>query len=826
MKVSLNWIKEFTKITLPPKELKDVISVSLTEAENIENFGEKYSGIIVAKVLEVQKHPKSDGLLVLKLDVGDLTKTVVIQVCPVKVGDKVPYLKPGTVIPESVLAGGKGIKVEKTKIKEVESEGMIPSGREMALNYDHTTVYTVSGELKPGEDISQSLDLVDQILEIKNKSLTNRPDTFSIIGMARELAAMQREKFQDIDWLGKPELIKPEVPNEERLPIKVVNNAKALCRRYIAVVLDDIKIQDSPSWMQIRLSKHGIHPVNNIVDITNYLMLLTGQPSHAFDYDTIKSKDTVLKGDVTINVRLGKPGEKITTIDEQVKDLYDDTVVIADSSNPIGIAGVMGGKDTEISDLTTRVIFQVENLDMYNVRKTSMKTGLMTDAVTRFSKGLDPNRCESVLYKGIQMMQELCNAKIASKIYDYYEEKIESRFLTVSTDKIRKRLGVEIKNDEIKDILERLGITVKTGSNEDEFILEIPTYRPDLRIPQDIDEEVIRIYGYNKIVPKLPMRSIAPVTVDREPENRKRIRRVFKSIGANELFIYSFTGPDLYNMCNLTLNNCHQLKNPLSPALSYMKPVLLPSILEKIPQNVKTKPELACFEIDIINPMKSADEDVKVNLPAEYWHLGLVHSLSYYHAKLYLDTLMNNLGVLDYNLILPSNISKDKVMDWIKFEMPLFNASRTGLIKVADQIIGLIGEINPFTISKLGLPAHTSGFEIRLDDFDFAIPDIPRYKNPSKYPEVIHDFSLVTDVDVPYDAIVDAIKFADSDSKLISDISCIDIYQDNKNKNNKKTTLRISFQGENKTLKDDDIEAIRSDILKSVKKRVGGVLVS
>jgi len=431
MKVSLNWVKEFTKIEIPPQELKDRVSVSLTEVERIENFGKVYEGIVVAQVEKVEEHSRSDGLLILQLNLGKSRVQVIVQKCPVKKGDKVPYLKLGLTVPETVGLGSDEVKVQKAEIKGVKSDGMVPSGRELGLDGDHTTVYTVPDDVAVGSSFEHSLDLVDQIMEIKNKALTHRPDTFSVVGLAREIAAIQGTEFKNLDWLENPGSIKPGSV-QERYEVKIQNDAQALCARYMAVVIDNVKVGPSPKWMQVRLVKMGIRPINNVVDISNYLMLEAGQPSHAFNYDKVVSMDPQFGGKVKekaiITIRMAREGEKMTTIDGQLKDLYRETLIIADSTNPIGIAGVMGGKSTEISNDTTRIIFQVENLDMYSIRRTSKKVGLSTDAVTRFSKGLDPSLCEPVMYKAIQMFSEFCGGKMASELFDGYRDPGKKHF--------------------------------------------------------------------------------------------------------------------------------------------------------------------------------------------------------------------------------------------------------------------------------------------------------------------------------------------------------------------------------------------------------------
>lgn len=821
MKLSLNWIKEYTKIVLPPEELKEKLDVSLTEVEHIYNFGEKYEGMIVAKVVEVKNHPKSDKLLVLILDLGNSKDVqVVVQQCPVKPGDKVVYLKPGLVVPETINKKQDPIKVESVDIKGVNSVGMVPSGRELELNYDHTTVYTLPDDTKIGDELVHALDLEDKILEIENKHLTNRPDCFGMAGLAREISAVQDTEYKELKWLREPELIKPKTA-ENRLPVKVNIQAETFCNRYMAVVLDNVEIKPSPLWLQIRLAKLGIRPVNNVVDISNYLMLETAQPSHAFDYDAIVSRDPEFDGTAVINVRLAKPSEKLTTIDGELKELYSDTVIIADHKSPLGIAGVMGGKDTEITNDTNRVIFQVESLDMYNIRKTSKKVGIVSDASSRFSRGQDPNKCEPVLYKAVEMLRELAGAEIASEIEDVYPDPEREHFVHVNTDFIRNKIGKKIENEEIIKTLNNLGLRTKYDENSGNITVTAPTFRPDIRIPADIVEEVARIHGYNNISPTLPKKRINPGKINKSRQKQLRIKHIMKEMGANELYTYSFVGAELYSACKLSLNNAHKIRNALSPDLEYMRPVLLPSLLEKVPQNVKYEEELALFEIDKINPNKKGNIDTD-DLPEEPVHIGLVHTLSYYHAKKYLETLMENLYIDEYEILPLDDVKDDSKPDWVKYAENSYHPMRTALIKIGESIAGIIGEVSPNTVDEMELPNNTSVFELRLEDFDNYIKDIPDYREPSKFPAVIQDFSFITEWEVRYDSIVDTIRSLDKDRDVIQGIECIDIYSEYDE--TKKTTIRVEFRSYEKTLDEEEIEELRNEIISEVEKETGGEL--
>jgi phenylalanyl-tRNA synthetase beta chain len=820
MKASLNWIKEYTKLTLTPEELRDRVSVSLTEVESLEEFGEKFKNMVVSEVVSVDTHEKSDDLLVLELDTGRSNVQVVVQKCPVKVGDLVPYLPPGTMIPGEIGAMGKKGKVEVASIKGIESNGMVPSGRELGLNHDHTTVYTIPEKAEVGSPFSQVLELTDQILEIKNKALTHRPDVFSIEGLAREIAAIQGTKYKPLSWLKDWEGLKPEKDTEDRYPVIIENDAKALCPRYMAVVLDGVRVKASPKWLEVRLAKHGIRPVNNIVDISNYLMLEVGQPSHTFDYDKVVGKDPNFDGTAVITVRMAKGGEKITTLDGQSRELHSDTVIIADSANPIGVAGVMGGKDTEITNDTKRVIFQVENLDMYNVRKTAMKLGLISDAVTRFSKGLDPNMTEPVLYKGMTMMQELAGGTVASKIQDHYDSPVRPKSISTSPGLIRARLGAEISDSKMTDILGRLGLEPKIDKKNNTITVMVPTNRRDLSIQQDLDEEIVRIYGYDNVKPTHPVREVRPVPFNQSRELKIEIKQDLKGMGANELYTYSFVGKDLYEICGLSIEEAHKLRNPLSPELEYMRPVILPSLCEKIGQIVKEKPEAAVFEIDMVNPVGTVGGPAA--LPEEPWHCALMHTKGYYSAKLYLEELLKSLHVRGFSLVSPVKSDISGTPAWISHIMPMFHPSRLAMVKVGKETIGVIGELRTEARESLGDEATLAGFELDCDVLADHVSKTPCYQEPSVYPSVVHDFSFVVDRDVPYDALISVVER--EESEIVKEVRCVDIYAQTDTSPKKKVTIRVVMQSREKTLEDADIESARKDIIDAVAGKVGGTL--
>jgi phenylalanyl-tRNA synthetase beta chain len=443
-----------------------------------------------------------------------------------------------------------------------------------------------------------------------------------------------------------------------------------------------------------------------------------------------------------------------------------------------------------------------------------MKLGLFTDAVTRLSKGMDPNLCKPVVVKAAEMMKELSGGKIASDIEDDYRMKTKEGKLTVDPEKIRTDLGVEVENAEIKDILQRLGLGVKGGKI---FELTIPTFRADLKIPEDINEEVARIYGYDKVEPTLPVRKITPVSDDKYRSSIVKTKKLLSSFGANEMYTYSFVSKDLYKNSGLTVDGCYKLVNAISPELVYMRPLIFPSLLEKVPGNYKNFGDFCSFEVDIVDPCKKKNR----GLPEERWHLGVAHTQSFYHLKLYLEHMLKGLNVSDFELIPLGGLGGYKVSSWIKYAGGGFHPLRSGLIRVGKDIVGIIGEIDVAVRGKLDLPSGMSVFELDMDYLSCYIKDTPDYILVSKYPTIVRDYSFVTAKTVLYKEIYDSIRSVKSD--LIRDIDCLDIYS-KKESDEKKTTFRITYQSNSKTLESEDIDEVEKNIISNLKKKVHGRL--
>lgn len=831
MKISFNWIKKYLQQTdITPQELSDKIKLHLSDIESFENLHEKYKNLLIGEIVKKQEHPNADKLGVYEVKIGQKKAVQVVAGDKnLKVGDKVVYLPPKTKVPYNAYPDRFDGIIQKAKLRGIESNGMLASEKELGISSDHDRVMTLELECKAGQDVANVLGLNDYIFEVENKTLTIRPDTFGLIGISRDISGFLNLPFTTPDWLNNPSKIKPKELKKEKLPLKILNKTQRLCPRYMAITMSDVQIKPSPLWLKIFLSSLGIKPINNVVDITNYLMVLTGQPLHAFDYDKVISKDLHYKDKAIITVRTAKMGEKLTTIDQKTRELNEKTVVICDSQNPIAIGGVMGGLETEIDKDTKNIIIESANFDLYNIRKTSMSLGLVTDAVTRFSKGQDPNLCEPVLYKATELIKEICNGEIASNAQDNYLELPKPHRLTFSIKYFQKHTNLKLQKNEILQILSNIEIKEIATKDEDLVTLEIPTYRQDLKIPEDIHEEIARLHGYTKIELTLPTRKITSTPPNHSIEFDKTLRTILKGLGANELLTYNFTNEKHYKNCDLEIKNCYKIINPLSPELEYMRSTLIPSLFEKVNLNINNGyEEFVLFEINKIH--NKLDFCKKEQLPLENKVLSMIFTKDtdnlYYHIKYYLDYLLKQLKIQNLNYENLSNMKAESLPNHIKIITPMFDINKSAIISSESNgqkiYLGIIGEPNLNVQKKLKLIQPVGILELSLNKLRIIKKQKIERVNFSKYPKISQDLCFVLNKEIPYSILQERISTILHRRKLNFMLQPIDIYQPKNEDKLKQTTIRLILQHKEKTLKEKDIKSIREIIEKDIKKSLGG----
>ncbi|HXY18301.1 MAG TPA: phenylalanine--tRNA ligase subunit beta, partial [Candidatus Nitrosopolaris sp.] len=575
MKVSLNWVKEFTSVDLPVDELVEKIGAQLGAVEEVEEIGKKYQGILVVKVVLAEKHPNADRLTFCLVDDGKANKKVkrnkdglIEIVCGapnVKTGQLAVWIPPGATVPATY--DKEPFVIEAREIRGKTSHGMLASLKELALGDSHNGIVVLDMG-KPGDSFAKTLWLDDYIIDIENKMFTHRPDCFGMLGVAREIAGIQHKAFQSPDWYRENASL-PTDGRKNVLKITVKNDVPKLVPRFCAVAIKDVKVEPSPAWMQSFLARVGVRPINNIVDITNLVMLETAQPIHAYDYDKLKTG--------VLGVRLSKKGEQLKLLGGKTIKLDDGAVVITDGKQPVGLGGVMGGAGTEVDENTKNIVLEVANFDMNLTRRTAMTYGLFTDAAVRFTKGQSPDQNMAVLCRAVNHALQFAGGRQASAVVDDFakqETRNKKQEIVVGAEFVNSRLGLNLSGAEIKKLLENVEFKVELSGGS--LKITPPFWRMDIAIPEDIVEEVGRLYGYDKLPVVLPPRDLSPVQPNPRVVFKDRLRDILSRAGANEVLTYSFVHGSLMQKVGQDPKDAYRIANALSPDVQYYRLSLTP----------------------------------------------------------------------------------------------------------------------------------------------------------------------------------------------------------------------------------------------------------
>jgi phenylalanyl-tRNA synthetase beta chain len=849
MKISIKSIEKLTPVNIPEDSLEQRLTTQVVNVEGIERLGEKYAGILVAQIVEKADHPDSDKMAVYQVNIGAKTVQVVASDKVLQIGDKCPYLPPESKVPFNAHPEKFDGVIKAMELRGVMSEGMLATSKELEFSVDHEKVLVLDTDVEPGTLLSEAYGLDDLVIDAENKGLTNRPETFGLIGFAREVSGIQSLQFTTPKWFSYQhneyrELYSDLIAELEsyksgtektRAGFSVNHQADRLSPRYMLIALDNIEVKSSPVWLQVELMKAGIRSINNVVDITNYLMVLTGQPLHAMDYDKCHpDKD----GKINIVVRKAKKGERLTVIDGKSLVLDEEIVVICDDSGPQDLAGVMGGMSSEITRSTKRILLECANFDMYNIRKTSNKTGIKSDAVTRFARSQDPNMCEAVIFKAIEMFKELCGAKVASQLADIVAYPRDPRKVSISVSRLNAHIGLDFDANKIAQILKNVELETEVDKNDSDIMhVLIPTYRQDLNIREDIHEEVARLYGFNNIEITMPTRSIAPTTKNGYMTFTTQMRDSLVSMGAYDLITYNFVGDAMFKKTGQDISLAYHIINSLSPELEYMRTSLTPGLLEKVGMNHSGGvEEFAISEINIAHIKGIIDTE---NLPYEWKLNSLVFSAidkiaktkyegsPYYTAKLYLDGLLKDLKAKEVRYEALTEISHHNELPvWLHNLITLYNPKLTAVVTYEMEskryYLGIVGEFTSSVKKAFGLPAYSAGYEINIENLMQIAKAVNTYVEPSKYPATVQDLCFVADRDVPYNAIVKAISGElTKDNNILFKVDPVDIYMSDKASVTKQMTFRISVQGKNEVLNEKYMGDLRTRLSENVLNATG-----
>ena len=789
MLVSYNWLKQYTNVEDNANALAEKITRGGIEVEGVEYLAEEISNVVVGYVVSKEKHPDAEKLNVCQVNVGEEENLQIVCGAPnVDAGQYVIVAKVGAKLP--------GIKIKKAKLRGVESQGMICSLAELGLsksvvpkNYQEG-IYVFETEQELGSDVIEVLGLNDYILDL---SITpNRADALSMRGLTYELGALYNNKvgFNDVE----------KEENYEATSLQVAIESDS-CRNYVGQVVKNVEVKSSPLWLQTRLMNSGIRPINNIVDITNYVLLEFGQPMHAFDKDLVGDK---------IVVRDAKEGEVLETLDGEERKLQTTDLVITDGTRAIALGGVMGGKNTEVSEETKNIILESAYFNPTTVRRTSAAHGLRSDSSARFEKGIDPNMQKAALARAVELILELCpNAVVESSVGVVNKE--EEKVVEITTSYINNYLGITLSTEEIAAILEGLSFTVEvTGEN---LVVKVPTRRPDIAIKQDLVEEVIRIYGYDNLASTLPKFSKTTKGGLTYSQRMVRdLRAVYASLGFNDTINYSLVSEE--EATEYTLEDHHKVRllMPMTETHSTLRQSLVPGLLNTVQYNVARKQkDLKLLEIGRVF-FGSGDDNIQ---PKETLYLSAAltgeeratkwlkesSSLDFFAAKGYLEVVFDRLGL-------------DEKVTYKKSKLEGMHPGRFAEVYLGEKRIGFIGEVHPQVADKLGLNT-TYVFEINLDEVISESKVKPKYEEVTKYPEITRDIAMLVDVKDEYQNIYNVIESVNS--KLITKVELFDLYVGAELLVGKKSlALTITYSDKQKTLTDEEVTAVHDKVLSAL----------
>lgn len=814
MNISLSWLKDFVNIpkSLSPEELGLKLTMHTVEIEGVMKEADKYKNIIVGKILEIKKHPNADKLQLAKVDIGSKELRIVCGAPNIKVGQLVPVALVGSILPN-------GLEIKEVEVRGEKSEGMMCAEDELGLGEDHAGIMILE-KAKVGQKFSDYLKLEDVIFELDNKSITHRPDLWCHYGVAREIGAFleakmtkEFERIQELDLKS----------NSQAEKIKVDVADFDLCPRYMAVRMDNIEIKESPKWIQDRLIAVGSRPINNIVDITNYVMLELGQPMHAFDAELVDE----------IIVRRARKSEVIETLDGEKRELNDSMLVIADSKKPIAIAGVMGGGNSEISEKTTSIIIESANFEATSIRKTSQKLGLRTDASMRFEKSLDPNLCFTALARFVELVKkDVKKSKLSSAVADEKKFELNQGPINLNLDWVNRRIGENIEKSKVVQILSSLGFEIseqeQKPNSEDGEVLEvkIPTWRAtkDVSIPEDLMEEIARINGYDNLNPKMPNVLMEAPEINEERMRVRKIKNIL-SLGAKltEIYSYPFVGEEQLKKLNIDYSGHIRLANPISTQHTMLRQSLIPNMLEALRFNQARYEKVNIFEIGSVYlniPGEiNKDEKSKDMLPFQEKRLGIVI------ASDKEKTLLSRAkGVLRYMLNELIGRDLDIIFEQAEDYMSWADEGNIALVKSMGLNLGFVTSLNRSAVQKFGIKKEAVAIELRLSELFSIMNNISdkKYKELPKFPPLERDLSFVVDSKILYNDIKNEIENFD---ELISAVELFDVYEGEKlGKGKKSLAFHITYQPSDKTLTQEEVDKIQSQLVKKLEDKFEAII--
>ncbi|MGL4730248.1 MAG: phenylalanine--tRNA ligase subunit beta [Clostridium sp.] len=791
MKVPVKWLNDYVDINVSPKELADALTLSGSKVEELVVTGDDITNVVTGKITKIERHPDAEKLVICAVDINkEEPIQIVTAATNMKEQDIVPVALHG-----ATLHGG--LKIKKGKLRGVVSQGMFCSEEELGTAGDEPVhgLLILPEDTPIGVDIKEVVKMGSAVIEFEITS--NRQDCLSVVGIARETAATLRISYK------MPSLKYSAKCNENICDSYKVDIKDSLCRRFMLKGIKNVKIEQSPGWMQERLLEVGVRPINNIVDITNFVMIELGQPLHAYDAREIKSNNFVIEK--------ANASEKFTTLDEVERELDENVLCIKDGERTIGLAGIMGGLNSEVKEDTTMVLLECANFEGVNIRNTSKKLNLRTEASAKFEKDLDPNQTEIAIARVCALIEELNAGEIMEGTIDIYNEKKEDKYINVDSNWINRFLGTSLTKEEMKGYLDSLDLTTEI---EDEILkVKSKSFRSDINIKEDIAEEIVRIHGYNNVPSTIALCEAEKSGKSEKQKLEEKTINTLINSGLNQSISYSFVSPKIFDKLLIaedsTLRTAVKIKNPLGEDFSIMRTTTLASAMESLARNNARGNEVVrLFEIGkVYIPTEDSYE-----LPEER---NLV-TLSMYGKMDYLDLK----GVVE-NII--EELGVKKVSFKRESENPSFHPGKTAALYVGKEYAGVIGEIHPDVAENYDLEQRCYVAELNLDIlFKNANVD-KKYEALPKFPAVTRDIAILIDEEILVQEIESTIT--KQGGAILESCELFDVYQGKQIPEGKKSVAyAIVYRHKDKTLTDNEVNKVHDKILRSLQHKLGAEL--
>ena len=803
MQAPIKWLKEYVEFSQTPEVLAEMLTMAGIPVEGISYLGKDIEKIVTGKIIEVEKHPNATKLSICKLDVGTEVLVIVTGANNIAVGNIVPVALVGAKLPS-------GLEIKASELRGVMSYGMLCSTAELNIDSkllsakEKEGIYILSEDTAVGVDIKEALGMDDVVLEFELTA--NRADCFSVIGLAREVAVLTG------GTLKKPMIHLHETAAEKSASlVKVAIEEPSLCSRFAARVLQNVKVGPSPKWLKHRLQAVGMRSINNIVDVTNYVMLEMGQPMHAYDYNLVSKH--------SLTVRKAQSGEKITTLDGIKRELTSDMLVIADQVQAVGVAGVMGGLATEVTNNTQNVILEAASFNGVSIRRTSKALGLRSEASGRFERGVDTVNSIRALDRAAKLLEDMGACKVCPGLVDSYPTMVLPRQVSFIPQKVNAYLGTDISKSEMLNILRSLEFAIDTHSESDKVIVNVPTWRNDVQYQPDICEEIARIYGYNKIPTTTPDGNILRGGQEYAQSIVDVIKTILTGAGLDEIISLSFTHPQVLDKLNIAddhvLHRAIRVLNPITDDFPILRTTLLGGVLETIVRNLSRKnDDIKIYELGAVYlpeelPLHSLPKEplmlcgALVGKRSELsWSQGK-DNVDFYDAKGIVEVLLAGLGISDYHVTTGEHMS--------------LHPGKTAVFTRNSKILATVGELHPKVADEFDIHRKVYIFEVDIEAVVDCVNLLAKYEPLPKFPAIQRDVAVVLPLTISADQVREAI--ITSGGPLLSDVRLFDVYVGEQVADGSKSlAFSLIYRDKMRTLTDEEIDVYYKKTIDHIEK--------